>query len=89
MPHTRSPSGLRRSGASATTPPARPARFLHPRRPLAPPPAASTGPSLLQKLGRVIQEKAQSDFDRLTKGASKTRDRLGVSWKGVRATGGR
>jgi len=49
------------------------------RRSLAPPPTASTaGPSFLQKLGRVITEKAQSDLERLTKGASKTRDRLGV-----------
>ena len=44
--------------------------------------SASTGgggPSLLQKLGRVFTEKAQADIERVFKGASKTREKLGVS----------
>ncbi|GFR49985.1 hypothetical protein Agub_g12129 [Astrephomene gubernaculifera] len=36
------------------------------------------GPSLLQRLGRVIKEKAAGDFDRFFKGTSKTRERLGL-----------
>ena len=38
--------------------------------------AAGTG--LLQKLGRVLKEKAQGDLDRVFKGTSKTRQKLGV-----------
>lgn len=41
--------------------------------------AAVSGPNFLQKLGRVLKEKATGDFDRVVKGASKTRERLGVS----------
>ena len=37
------------------------------------------GPSLLQKLGRVFSEKATADIERVFKGASKTREKLGVS----------
>lgn len=43
------------------------------------PPHASGGPSLLAKLGRVLQEKAAADVERVFKGTSKTRERLGVS----------
>ncbi|KXZ50743.1 hypothetical protein GPECTOR_15g428 [Gonium pectorale] len=39
---------------------------------------ASGGPGLLQRLGRVIKEKAAGDFDRFFKGTSKTRERLGL-----------
>lgn len=39
--------------------------------------AAGTG--LIQKLGRVLKEKAQGDLDRVFKGTSKTRQKLGVS----------
>ncbi|KAL3154037.1 hypothetical protein ABBQ32_013586 [Trebouxia sp. C0010 RCD-2024] len=38
--------------------------------------AAGTG--LIQKLGRVLKEKAQGDLDRVFKGTSKTRQKLGV-----------
>lgn len=37
------------------------------------------GPGFLQRLGRVIKEKAAGDFDRFFAGTSKTRERLGVS----------
>jgi hypothetical protein len=33
---------------------------------------------VLQKLGRVLREKAATDLDRILHGASKTRERLGV-----------
>ncbi|KAG1662202.1 hypothetical protein FOA52_015828 [Chlamydomonas sp. UWO 241] len=36
------------------------------------------GPGLLQRLGRVIKEKAAGDFDRFFQGTSKTRERLGL-----------
>ncbi|GLI62591.1 hypothetical protein VaNZ11_005267 [Volvox africanus] len=36
------------------------------------------GPGLLQRLGRVIKEKAAGDFDRFFKGTTKTRERLGL-----------
>ena len=38
----------------------------------------AAGPGLLQKLGRVLKEKAQGDLDRVFSGTSKTRERLGV-----------
>ena len=38
----------------------------------------AAGPGLLQKLGRVLKEKAQGDLDRVFKGTSKTRQKLGV-----------
>ncbi|KAG2425447.1 hypothetical protein HXX76_013657 [Chlamydomonas incerta] len=37
-----------------------------------------TGPGFLQRLGRVIKEKAAGDFDRFFAGTSKTRERLGL-----------
>lgn len=40
--------------------------------------SSSSGPGLLQRLGRVIKEKAAGDFDRFFKGTSKTRERLGL-----------
>ncbi len=40
--------------------------------------AAPGGAGLLQKLGRVLREKAATDLERITKGASKTREKLGV-----------
>jgi hypothetical protein len=40
--------------------------------------AAAAGPNMLQKLGRVLREKAAGDIDRFVKGTSKTRERLGV-----------
>lgn len=41
--------------------------------------AAATGtPGVLQKLARVFKEKAQQDLDRIIKGTSKTREKLGV-----------
>lgn len=40
---------------------------------------AEAGPGLIQRLGRVLKEKAAGDFDRFFKGATKTRVRLGVS----------
>jgi hypothetical protein len=41
--------------------------------------SSSTGPgNLLQRLGRVLKDKASSDFDRFVAGTSKTRERLGV-----------
>lgn len=41
--------------------------------------SAAQGPGLLQRLGRVLKEKAAGDFDRFFKGTTKTRERLGVS----------
>ena len=38
----------------------------------------AAGPSVIQKLGRVLREKASGDLGRVFKGASKTRERLGV-----------
>lgn len=38
----------------------------------------ATSPGLIQKLGRVLKEKAQGDLDRIFSGTSKTRERLGV-----------
>ena len=35
-------------------------------------------PGMLQRLGRVLQEKAAGDFERFFKGTSKTRERLGL-----------
>ncbi len=40
---------------------------------------APPGTNLLQRLGRVLKDKAASDFERFFAGASKTRERLGVS----------
>jgi len=40
--------------------------------------AETQTPSLLQKLGRVLKEKTVGDFDRVFKGTSKTREKLGV-----------
>uniref|UniRef100_A0A7S0RKM6 SRP54-type proteins GTP-binding domain-containing protein n=1 Tax=Chlamydomonas leiostraca TaxID=1034604 RepID=A0A7S0RKM6_9CHLO len=40
--------------------------------------SASTGSNLLQRLGRVLKDKAAGDFDRFVKGTSKTRERLGL-----------
>ena len=42
--------------------------------------ATGGGPSLFQKLGRVFTEKATADIERVFKGASKTREKLGVSF---------
>jgi len=39
---------------------------------------ASGGPNLLQRIGRLVREKGQSDFDRVFKGTAKTRERLSV-----------
>jgi len=44
--------------------------------------AAATGtggPGLLQKLGRVLKEKAAGDLQRVFKGTEKTRAKLGVA----------
>ncbi|KAK9800915.1 hypothetical protein WJX73_010599 [Symbiochloris irregularis] len=38
----------------------------------------AAGPGVLQKLGKVLREKAGGDFGRVFQGASKTRERLGV-----------
>ena len=38
----------------------------------------AAGSGLLQKMGRVLKEKATGDLDRIFKGTSKTRERLGV-----------
>lgn len=35
-------------------------------------------PGVLQKLGRVLKEKAGEDFQRVFQGTSKTREKLGV-----------
>ena len=40
--------------------------------------STGTGAGLLQKLGRVLREKASTDLDRILHGASKTREKLGV-----------
>lgn len=40
--------------------------------------AETQTPSLLQKLGRVLREKTVGDIDRVFKGTSKTREKLGV-----------
>lgn len=41
--------------------------------------SGGSAPGLLQRLGRVLKEKAAGDIDRFIKGTSKTRERLGVS----------
>lgn len=38
----------------------------------------AAAPGILQKLGRVLKEKATGDFDRVFKGTEKTREKLGV-----------
>lgn len=38
----------------------------------------AAGPNVLQKLGRVLREKASGDLGRVFEGTSKTRERLGV-----------
>lgn len=38
----------------------------------------TTNPGLLQRLGRVLKEKAAGDFERFFKGTTKTRERLGL-----------
>ena len=38
----------------------------------------AAGPGVLQKLGRVLKEKAVGDFERVFQGTSKTREKLGV-----------
>ena len=38
---------------------------------------------MLQKLGRVLREKAATDLDRILNGASKTREKLGVRHAGI------
>ena len=40
--------------------------------------SSSTGVGVFQKLARVFKEKAQQDLDRIIKGTSKTREKLGV-----------
>jgi hypothetical protein len=40
--------------------------------------ASASGTGVLQKLARVFKEKAQQDLDRIVKGTSKTREKLGV-----------
>ncbi len=54
---------------------------------------AAPGSSVLGKLARVFKEKAAQDLDRIRKGTSKTREKLGVragggwgSWGGRAAT---
>jgi hypothetical protein len=40
--------------------------------------SSSAGPNLLQRLGRVLREKAAGDLERFSAGTAKTRERLGV-----------
>jgi hypothetical protein len=39
---------------------------------------AAGGPGLLQRMGRLLKEKAAGDFERFFQGTTKTRERLGV-----------
>ena len=39
----------------------------------------AAGSGLFKKLGRVLREKAAGDLERVFKGTSKTREKLGVS----------
>ena len=41
--------------------------------------AVQTDGGMLQKLGRVLKEKAEADLERVLNGTSKTREKLGVS----------
>ncbi len=41
--------------------------------------STGAGPGLFKKLGRVLREKAAGDLERVFKGTSKTREKLGVS----------
>ena len=52
--------------------------------------ATPEAPGLLQRLGRVLKEKAAGDFERFFKGTVKTRERLGVRAPhgGMRGGGG-
>jgi fused signal recognition particle receptor len=63
--------------------------LLHPLRPstttlrprpiiAAAAPGAEQAPTLLSRLGRVLREKAQGDYERFVKGTEKTRERLGL-----------
>jgi len=47
--------------------------------------ASASAPNMLQKLGRVLREKAAGDLERFVQGTSKTRERLGVSRLGAAA----
>ena len=38
----------------------------------------AAGLSMMEKFGRVLKEKAVSDFERVFQGTSKTREKLGV-----------
>ncbi len=40
--------------------------------------STGAGPGLFKKLGRVLREKAAGDLERVFKGTSKTREKLGV-----------
>ena len=40
--------------------------------------STATGSGLFKKLGRVLREKAAGDLERIFKGTSKTREKLGV-----------
>ncbi|KIY92346.1 chloroplast SRP receptor [Monoraphidium neglectum] len=40
--------------------------------------ASASAPNVLQKLGRVLREKAAGDLDRFVRGTTKTRERLGL-----------
>ena len=42
--------------------------------------STGAGPGLFKKLGRVLREKAAGDLERVFKGTSKTREKLGVSY---------
>ncbi len=47
---------------------------------LAWPQVHASGTGVLQKLTRVLKEKAQQDYDRVFQGTSKTREKLGVRY---------
>jgi len=38
----------------------------------------NSSPNVLQKMARVVKEKASQDYDRIVKGTEKTRAKLGV-----------
>jgi fused signal recognition particle receptor len=72
-----------RAAAAAAAAPSHRGRLV--RRPVAaaaaPPDqtqAAAAAPTLLSRLGRVLREKAQGDYERFVKGTEKTRERLGL-----------
>ncbi|KAF5836728.1 chloroplast SRP receptor [Dunaliella salina] len=73
-----STTGQQRSGLHSSSPCLQPRKRVTSRGRMSTNVRASGGPNLLQRIGRLVREKGQSDFDRVFKGTAKTRERLSV-----------